>query len=156
MKILLDTAFLLPSFGVKVQGIDEDRLIALLKNLRESGVEFAYPKLLLVELIAKIGKEALRKGELPPEALEALEALLLEVDVELVEPNVKHIVTATEMRIRGHDDIFDNLLYATALHEDMKLVTEDDKLVKFLKDKGYRADFVLRFKDLEDVLAIKR
>jgi len=71
MKILLDTAFLLPSFGVKVQGIDEDRLIALLKNLRESGVEFAYPKLLLVELIAKIGKEALRKGELPPEALEA-------------------------------------------------------------------------------------
>ena len=56
-------------------------------------MEFAYPKLLLVELIAKIGKEALRKGELPPEALEAL---LLEVDVELVEPNVKHIVTATE------------------------------------------------------------
>jgi hypothetical protein len=103
MKILLDTAFLLPSFGVKVQGIDEDRLIALLKNLRESGVEFAYPKLLLVELIAKIGKEALRKGELPPEALEVL---LLEVDVELVEPNVKHIVTATEMRIRGHDDFF--------------------------------------------------
>ena len=51
---------------------------------------------------------------------------------------------------------FDNLLYATALHEDMKLVTEDDKLVKFLKDKGYRADFVLRFKELEDVLAIKR
>jgi hypothetical protein len=38
----------------------------------------------------------------------------------------------------------------------MKLVTEDDKLVKFLKDKGYRADFVLRFKELEDVLAIKR
>lgn len=33
-------------------------------------MEFAYPKLLLVELIAKIGKEALRKGELPPEALE--------------------------------------------------------------------------------------
>jgi len=156
MKILLDTTFLLPSFGVKVQGIDEDRLIALLKNLRESGVEFAYPKLLLVELIAKIGKEALRKGELPPEVLEALEALLLEVDVELVEPNVKHIVTATEMRIHGHDDIFDNLLYATALHEDMKLVTEDDKLVKFLKDKGYRADFVLRFKELEDFLAIKR
>ena len=103
MKILLDTAFLLPSFGVKVQGIDEDRLIALLKKPQGKRRGIRVPKLLLVELIAKIGKEALRKGELPPEALEAL---LLEVDVELVEPNVKHIVTATEMRIRGHDDFF--------------------------------------------------
>lgn len=88
---------------------------------------------MIAELIAKVGKEASRRGGLPSEALEALEALLLEVDVELIEPSVEHIATAVEMRVRGHRDVFDSLLYATALHEGMKLATEDEGLVGFLR-----------------------
>jgi PIN domain nuclease of toxin-antitoxin system len=108
---------------------------------------------LIAELIAKVGKEASRRGGLPSEALEALEALLLEVDVELIEPSVEHIATAVEMRVRGHRDVFDNLLYATALHEGMKLVTEDEGLVGFLRDNSYRTDLLARLEDVERGLA---
>jgi len=156
VRVLLDTTFLLPLFGIKVQGIDEDRLIALRRALKERGVGVAYPKLLIAELIAKMGKEASRRGGLPSEALEALEALLLEVDVELIEPSVEHIVTAVEMRVRGHRDVFDNLLYATALHEGMKLVTEDEGLVGFLRDNNYRTDLLARLEDVERGLASGR
>ena len=156
MRVLLDTTFLLPLFGIKVQGIDEDRLIALGRALKERGVGVAYPKLLIAELIAEMGKEASRRGGLPSEALEALEALLLEVDVELIEPSVEHIATAVEMRVRGHRDVFDNLLYATALHEGMKLVTEDEGLVGFLRDNSYRTDLLARLEDVERGLASGR
>ena len=156
MKVLLDTTFLLPLFGIKVREIEEGRLISVGRALRERGVGLAYPKLLIVELAAKIGREAFKRGGLPPEASEALEALFSEVDVELVEPKVEHVITAIEMRVRGHKDFFDNLLYATALHEGMKLLTEDDGLVGFLNEKGYRADFVVRLKDLEKALASGR
>jgi predicted nucleic acid-binding protein len=156
VRVLLDTTFLLPLFGIKVQGIDEDRLIALRRALKEHGVGVAYPKLLIAELIAKMGKEASRRGGLPSEALEALEALLLEVDIELIEPSVEHIATAVEMRVRGHRDVFDNLLYATALHEGMKLVTEDEGLVGFLRDNNYRTDLLARLEDVERGLASGR
>ena len=156
MKMLFDTTFLLPLFGIKVDVIDVDRLIALRESLRERGIGVAYPKLLIIELIAKIAKEASKLGEMPLKVLDAFEALLSEVDVELVEPSIKHVATAIEMRIQGHKDVFDNILYAMALHENMRLLTEDKKLIDFLRDKGYRTDIIIRLKDLERILADKQ
>jgi hypothetical protein len=43
MRVLLDTTFLLPLLRIKVQGVDEGRLIALGRALKERGVGVAYP-----------------------------------------------------------------------------------------------------------------
>jgi len=113
--VILDTSYLLPLFGVKVEGIDEN----ILFELSNQGINLFYPKLLIIELIAKIGREAAKRGLLEPpiETIEALNALLLEVDINLIEPSIKHLETAIKLRILGHKDMFDNILYATAFHE---------------------------------------
>ena len=58
-KIVVDTTFILPFFGVGVEGVDSEEVV----RLKNKGFKLLYPKLLLlVELIAKISKEARRKG----------------------------------------------------------------------------------------------
>ncbi len=134
-KAVIDTTYLLPFFGIKVQGL-EARDVARLRE--ELGADIYYPILLLPELAAKIAKEMMKQGlrEVPEPASEALIALLLEVDVGLIQPRIEHIKTAIKLKALGHPDIFDCILYATALHEDAILVTRDRKLVEFLETKG--------------------
>ncbi len=84
------------------------------------GAELLYPPLLLPELAAKIAKEMGRHGlrKPPQQVSEALTALLLEVDMGLIQPRAEHLETAMTLKALGHLDVFDCILYATALHEE--------------------------------------
>ena len=139
--ITVDTTYLLPLFGVKVKEINPEILI----QLHSHQTTLLYPKLLIPELTAKIAREAIKRklAEPPSQFHEALEALLLEVDITLVEPKKSHLETAVKLRILGHKDIFDNILYATALHEKTLLLTEDTTLIKFLEKHGMPTHFII-------------
>ncbi len=142
-RAVLDTTYLLPFFGIRVPGLEPETVLGLRDEL---GVEeLLYPMLLIPELVAKIGKEMRARGldEIPAEALEALTALLLEVDVALVPPKLEHLVTAVKLRALGHPDIFDNILYAVSLHEKAYLVTRDTTFIRFLEEKGLPVDHVV-------------
>lgn len=141
-KAVLDTTYLLPFFGVRVRGLEAD---TVLKLRNELGAELLYPELLLPELAARIAKEMAKRKlrRLPQQASEALIALLLEVDISLVRPKKEHIETAIKLKALGHPDIFDCILYATALYEDAVLVTRDRELIKFLESHGLETDVII-------------
>ncbi len=109
------------------------------------GIRLLYPQLVIPELIAKIGKEMNRKGlkEIPGEVMEALTALLL--DVELIPPKPVHLETAIELRALGHKDIFDNILYATSLHEKAYFITGDKEFIKFLEENNLPLEHVIEY-----------
>ncbi len=140
-KVVVDTTFILPFFGIDVEGINSEEVV----RLKNKGFKLLYPKLLLVELIAKISKEAHRKGlkELPEAAKEALESLMAETDVELVDPKPEHLIEAAKLRLLGHRDFFDNILYATAYIEKALLLTADKDLTSFIKEKGLKKDIII-------------
>ncbi len=134
-RLVVDTSFLLPFLGVRVRGLDHRVLV----SYAEQGYELLYPKLLLPELLGVISRVAERIGvnEPPREALEGLEALLAGEDVRLVEPRPEHLELALRLRLAGHRDIFDCILYATAVHEDAALLTMDEALYRFLRSRGF-------------------
>lgn len=131
-KAVIDTTYLLPFFGIKVRGLEAKDVLQLKDELR---VDLYYPMLLLPELAAKIAREMAKRGlrKIPRQASEALTALLAETDVGLIEPRIEHIETAIMLKALGHPDIFDCILYATALHENAILITRDQELVEFLR-----------------------
>ncbi len=149
-KVVVDTTYLLPFFGVKVKNINSD----ILYELHEMDIVLLYPKLLITELAAKIAKEAIKKGlAKPPKAVfEAIDALLLETDIRLVEPERKHLETAIKLRIIGHKDMFDNLLYATALHENAYLLTIDSAFIDFLEKHELSREFIIDHNKLRNLL----
>ncbi len=146
-KVVVDTTYLLPLFGIRVKGIDSKVLL----GIHEKRYTLLYPKLLVTELIAKISRESLKKGfETPPkEALEALDALLLEVDIHLIEPSKEHLENAMRLMILGHKDIFDNILYATAVSEGAYLLSMDKDFVRFLKKHGMNTEFIINHEKIK-------
>lgn len=143
-KAIIDTTYILPLFGIKVHGIEYDTVI---NASRELNVKLLYPQLAIPELIAKIGKEMYRKNmkEIPEEVKEAITALLLGVDIELVPPKPNYLETAIKLRALGHRDIFDNILYATSLHEKTYFITRDREFIKFLKENKLPVNHIVEY-----------
>ncbi len=85
-KFVVDTTYILPFFGIEVEGISEDLVIDLADEC-----DLVYPEMLLAELWAKVLREARKRGlnQIPKEASIALGALLLGSGIELAPPNLK-------------------------------------------------------------------
>ena len=108
-----------------------------------------YPKLMIPELIAKISKELVREQLQAYRTVEeAFESLLGEVDIQLIEPNVNHVLGAINIRIKGHKDIFDCIAYATALEENAKFLTIDYEFIKFLEKHNYDTSIIWNHSEL--------
>ena len=140
-RLVLDTSFILPFLGVEVEGVDP----GLVEEYAEQGYELLYPLLAVPELLGVLAKVVERRGlgGLPPEALEGLEALLAGEDVKLVAPRLEHLETALRLRLAGHRDLFDCILYATALHEEASLLTLDGELLESVRRAGFDPAVVL-------------
>ncbi len=134
-RLVLDTTYLLPFFGVAVRGVDERRIAALRRRH-----ELFYPVLMLPELWAKVLREAERRGILgvPAQAIEGLQALLAQADVRLAEPTPRQLLVAAELRLAGHRDLFDCLGYGCAVAIGGKFLSEDKSLKRFLERLGRR------------------
>jgi len=154
IKIVLDTSYLLPFFGVRVKDLNDEVLKKLIIAFKQ--VEVLYPTLMIPELIAKISKELIKKGKQINESIvEAFESLLGKVDIQLVEPQINHIVKAIEIRTKGHRDIFDCIVYATALEENAKLLTMDTEFIQFLESNEYDTNIVWDHNKLLKQISLK-
>ena len=56
------------------------------------------------------------------------------------------------MRIKGHRDIIDNLLYGTAVSEQMIFLTMDTTFVDFLEKNNYAIENVFDHKKLMQII----
>lgn len=147
LRVLLDTSFILPTLGIDV---GEEALISL-KRLAETRAEIYYSQFSILEALwiaAKLNKNSALDTERFKQGLRSI----LESNRYREAPVKAEVYSkALELRIMGHKDMIDNILYATTLVFNLKLLTLDTELKKFIHDKGLR-DTLITPKELVENL----
>lgn len=133
LRVLLDTSFILPTLGVDTGREVEEGLKKL------SGVAELYysnfgilESLWVAARLAKTGRfdeERFRRG---------LKSIFEGDRYKRAEEGYEVFDMALKLYTLGHKDMVDNLLYATSLNLDLRLLTVDLGLRKFLKGKGLK------------------
>ncbi|RLF21717.1 MAG: PIN domain nuclease [Thermoprotei archaeon] len=131
--ILLDTSFILPSFGVEVTPYVMN-VIRLLRRLEEH-INIYYSTFNLVEALVVIIREV-RKGRLDAIVAEKMiSSGISVVTLKLQRAREVPQVYSNALRLysMGHKDLFDNLIYSIALANGLRLLTVDKELREFLR-----------------------
>ncbi len=141
LKVLLDSTYLLPSFGIEVEGLSDGHMRALREAWSRGLVRFYCLSVVWVEVIGKVCREALRSGVEVGDVVDGAVRSLLESGVyEWISPTPDAIKQAFRLRLAGHKDIIDNLLYATSITEGMAFLTMDGALKAFLAGHGFSVE----------------
>ena len=149
IEVLLDTTYLLPTFGVRVRGLDDDALVKL-RELGSSGeVRYYCSSVIWVELIGKVAREAKARGEdLEDLVVDSARSLLESDFCRWIHPSKEAIKLAYRMRKLGHRDVIDNLLYSMAVTEGMRFLSMDSAFHRFLEEIGFETDVLISHEDL--------
>jgi len=135
LDVLLDTSFLLPSFGVDV-GEGVERCLKLLAD-HKGEVRVYYSRYSVLEAVLILLREV-KRGRLKLEdAYEMAEAGVATVayGLKAVDEPPSAFGEALRLYGLGHRDVFDDVLYATAATNGMYFLTLDSELVDFVKEK---------------------
>lgn len=147
-RVVIDTLFLLPILGIEVEEINKEDII-LLKNLSDK-ILFIYPAPMLIELLGK----ALRKAKennlkfLPEEAAKGLRLILSNIFVKVKIPDTRSLLLASQIWLKGHKDILDNIAYAYSRTLNSLLLTLDENLTNFLKKNNYPTNNIVNINEL--------
>jgi len=135
-RILLDTSFILPSFGIDL-GKKVDQALEKLMELEEKVTPY-YSTFNLLEAMLVIIREVRRNRVSVEQAIQMLNDGVLNVTLGLTKIEEPYSIysKAFELYSKGHRDIIDDILVALALENKVKLLTLDRKLRKFLSNIG--------------------
>ena len=133
LEVLLDTSFILPTFGVEV----EEEVYVALRNLKGEKIYYLEGGLLealwvVLRVLDKIPIDIVEKG-----------VEVIRRDYILLEPSGKAIIEAMKIYDLGHRDYIDTLHYTTALHYDVKWLTIDKTFIEFLRKNEYRVEDIV-------------
>jgi len=134
MGILLDTTFLLPTLGIDVGKEVE----ASIKKLSEIGVEMYYSRFSILEALWVAGNLMKNKSFDMERFNLGLRSIIRGGRYKKVEEDSKVFKDALELYAMGHKDIIDNLLYASSVNLNLKLLTLDVEFREFIGDKGLK------------------
>lgn len=137
-RIILDTTYILPLFGIDIDGTSNTRI----EHLWTQGVENAnifISDISLLEVLYKLQSDYRKKKEISIlHRYTQVLPTLLDIDF-LTIFNTKLYVGAVdyanEIRAHGHNDYLDCLIAGTAMHLNGIFITEDVPLIKLLKSK---------------------
>jgi PIN domain. len=136
LRVLLDTSFLLPAFGVDA-GEEVLNCLELMAARRER-IRAYYSPFSLLEAVMVLLREA-RRGRLGLEKAAGMAregATKVVYGLETADTPPKAYSLAVRLYSLGHRDLFDNLLYATAATNGLSLLTLDGELLGFLREAG--------------------
>ncbi|MGB9805231.1 MAG: PIN domain-containing protein [Thermoproteota archaeon] len=129
LRILLDTSFVLPTLG-----IDTGREVSeSLRKLDEVKAELYYSRFSILESLWIVAKLAKNNAFDADRFSQGLRSILEGGRYKGIEENSKVFEEAIRLRIIGHRDMIDNVLYSTSLHFNLKLLTLDDELKEFVR-----------------------
>ena len=129
LKVLLDTSFTLPTLGI-------DMGEAVLKGLRRlAGIkaEIYYSRFSILEslwvavkLPTTLNRQSFSLG---------LRSIIEGGRYRKVEEDFQTFNNALNLYMLGHRDMIDNILYASSVSQNLKLLTVDRELKKFISEK---------------------
>lgn len=129
LRILLDTSFILPSLGIDVGR----EVVECLKKLAEADVEIFYSRFSVLEALWVIAK--LTGGVVDDAFNTGLRSIMESGRYGEVEEDPLVFNEALGLYALGHRDMVDNILYASSVHFDLKLLTLDNELKEFVLEK---------------------
>ena len=154
--VLLDSTYLLPSFGIEVEGLSEKDIRALREAWSKGLVCFYCLSVVWVEVVGKVCREARKSGvEISDIVDTAIKSLLESGVYEWLVPTADAVKLAFKLRLAGHKDVIDNLLYATSITRNMTFLTMDEALKDFLAKHGFSVRNLMDHKHLLRRLGIQ-
>ncbi|MCX8182431.1 MAG: hypothetical protein N3D12_04875 [Candidatus Methanomethyliaceae archaeon] len=149
IEVLLDSTYVLPSFGIGLEGLSDDDLFKLREAKLKGRIRFYCLSVIWVEIIGKVCKEKEKSGENVGKIINlAIRSLMESGFYEWLTPSPEAIRLAFELRMLGHRDNIDNLLYATSLDKRFFLLTMDVDLERFLERNNFKTDNLIDHKEL--------
>ncbi len=143
IKVLLDSTYLLPSFGIEILGLTDNDIIELREQALKNNVKFYCMTASWTEIIGKVCREAEHHGIDLCKLLNTVLPSILEYELYTwINPSTEAVKLAFKLRMLGHKDNIDNLLYATATVNNMVFLTMDDEFKGFLKKHGLEVNNV--------------
>ncbi len=135
-KILLDTTFVLPLFGIDVQ-LPNPSLLQKIWREEIPGYSFYLSSISLIEVMYKLNREFRLKKD--PEILsrydEILPTIVTSKHVELIHSHSDPFVTPNFLKIRnlGHSDLMDCWILGSAVTIKSIFLTEDTTIYKVIE-----------------------
>lgn len=143
-RIILDTTFVLPFFGIKINlGFNFRENLKIMWNESRKDFELVLPSICLIESFYKLLSEYRDRENF--EILNRYQLILptiLNSKVEIFNPelNQKASLIAAKIRDIGHPDIMDCWIAASAVVLNGILLTEDNELKSLLRSIPERKD----------------
>ncbi len=131
LRILLDTSYFLPVFGIRVKGLDEKVLLALRDYALEGRIQLYYPSFMWLELLPKVYREARKRGlgrDVDAIIRRAVLAIVHAEYLHPVSPDHAAILVAWKLKLMGHEDMIDNMIFGVASSNKMILLSMDKEL----------------------------
>lgn len=148
LHVLIDSTYILPGFGIGVEGLSRQDL-KLLDELYTSGrVHFYYSPIIWVEILPKVFREKLR-GNIDLSEQQIYERIVaVEETFTPIGLLARAVYTAYRLRERGHRDMVDNLLYGIAFSRKLLFMSMDREFYKFLESINRDTSIVISHKEL--------
>jgi len=147
-RILLDTPFLLPTLGISVSGAIQEGI----EIFAETESEIYHSRFSILESLwvaaRTVDDRAFDDEGFGP----GLRSIVEGGRYRQVEEDSEIFREAFRLFRRGHKDMIDNILYATAARLGLALLTVDDELRKFVLAKRLKDVFI----SVKDLVALAR
>ena len=149
LDVLLDSTYLLPSFGIEVEGLSEEHIQALREAWSKGLVRFHCLSVVWIEVIGKVCREARKSGVEISDVVDTAISSLLDSGVyNWISPTSDATKLAFKLHLAGHKDIIDNLLYATSITRSMIFLTMDKALKGFPIKHGLNTESLMGHRQL--------
>jgi len=158
VKILVDTTYLLPVFGIEVNGLTDEDLLKIRELVLKAKIKLYCLSIIWIELIDKIYKASLkhRVRLSNSELMYRIRSLFNPKYYKWINSRPKSILIAYKLRAIGHKDLIDNLLYATSITRKMYLMAMDREFKEFLRSRKLNIENIISYKELFDILSKPR
>ncbi|MEM2997293.1 MAG: PIN domain-containing protein [Candidatus Bathyarchaeia archaeon] len=134
LRVLLDTSFILPTLGIDIG----DEFLRGLERLDGLKAEVYYSIFNILESLW-VAIRLAKRGVLHVERFgEGLRSIIEGVRYLRVVEGAEVFRGALRLYFLGHRDIIDNILYATSVDLGIKMLTLDEELKEFIKEKGLK------------------
>jgi len=104
-----------------------------------------YNEIGIIEALWRIVKVVGNKGDLKV-VLDGIDAIRNTFEYAYIDSEA--VENAVKMYRLGHRDMIDNVLYSIALSEDLKLLTIDNELIRFIEGHGLPRENIVRPEDI--------
>ena len=131
LKVLLDTSFVLPSFGIETGR----EVLEGLKRLVNVKAEIYYSTFSILESLW-VATRLSKSGPFDADRFDlGLRSILESGKYREVREDAGTFNEALRLRMLGHNDMVDNILYASSMGFNLKFLTLDDELNDFVRAK---------------------